>query len=54
MSFVIILFDTLRFFGLNIYRALTLPIVGVLYMAMTVSSAINHLSGKREWRGAHN
>ena len=41
----------LRFFGLGIYRAITLPIVGTLYAAMSVSSAVNHLSGRYEWRG---
>lgn len=40
-----------RFFGLGIYRAITLPLVGTLYAAMTVSSAVNHLSGRYEWRG---
>ncbi|MFQ5965039.1 MAG: glycosyltransferase [Candidatus Scalinduaceae bacterium] len=42
---------TLCFFGLGMHRALTLPIVGILYAAMTVTSAINHLTGERDWRG---
>ncbi|MFQ5715248.1 MAG: glycosyltransferase, partial [Candidatus Scalinduaceae bacterium] len=42
---------TLRFFGLGVFTAVTLPFVGTLYAAMTVSSAINYLSGRREWRG---
>ena len=41
----------LRFFGLGVIRAVTLPFVGILYAAMTVSSAINYFSGRREWRG---
>jgi hopene-associated glycosyltransferase HpnB len=43
---------TLRFFSLCLWRAFTLPIAGTLYLAMTVSSAINYLSGRHEWRGA--
>lgn len=43
---------TLRFFDLSVWRAFTLPIAGVFYLAMTVSSAINYLSGRHEWRGA--
>ncbi|KXK31902.1 MAG: glycosyltransferase [Candidatus Brocadia sinica] len=42
---------TLRFFGLNVWRAFTLPIAGAFYLAMTVSSAINYLFGRHEWRG---
>ena len=42
---------TIRFFGLGRSRALTLPIAGILYMAMTVSSAMNHLFGRHVWRG---
>jgi len=42
---------TIRFFGLGRSRALTLPIAGTLYMAMTVSSAMNHLFGRHVWRG---
>lgn len=42
---------TIRFFGLGRSRALTLPIAGILYMAMMVSSAMNHLSGRYVWRG---
>jgi len=42
----------LRFFGLGVIRAVTLPFVGILYAAMTVSSAINYFSGRREWRGS--
>lgn len=41
----------LRFFGLGIFMATTLPFVGMLYAAMTVASAVNHFSGRREWRG---
>jgi hypothetical protein len=42
---------TLRFFGLGMVRGITFPLAGILYAAMTVSSAINYLSGRREWRG---
>ena len=42
---------TIRFFRLGRSRAFTLPIAGILYMAMTVSSAINHLFGRHVWRG---
>lgn len=42
---------TLRFFSLSVWRAFTLPVVGGFYLAMTVSSAINYLSGRHEWRG---
>ncbi|MDN3513949.1 MAG: glycosyltransferase [Candidatus Brocadia sp.] len=43
---------TLRFFSLSAWRACTLPIAGAFYLAMTVSSAINYLSGRCEWRGS--
>ena len=43
---------TIRFFRLGLSRALTLPLAGTLYMAMTVSSAMNHFSGRYNWRGA--
>ena len=42
---------TLRFFSLSVWRAFTLPVAGAFYLAMTVSSAINYLSGRCEWRG---
>ncbi len=42
---------TIWFFGLGRSRALTLPIAGILYMAMTMSSAMNHLFGRHVWRG---
>ncbi|MFN3532616.1 MAG: glycosyltransferase, partial [Candidatus Brocadia sp.] len=42
---------TLRFFGLSVLRAFTLPVAGGFYLAMTVSSVINYLSGRHEWRG---
>ena len=42
---------TIRLFGLGRSRALTLPIAGILYMVMTVSSAMNHLFGRHVWRG---
>lgn len=55
LSFFIMAFTyvpTLRFFGLGAWMAFTLPVAGALYLAMTVSSAMNYLSGQREWRGA--
>lgn len=42
---------TIRFFRLNVSRVFTLPISGIFYMAMTVSSAINYFSGRHVWRG---
>lgn len=42
----------LRFFGMTIVRSFTLPIAGILYLAMTLTSAVNYVKGKREWRGA--
>ncbi|GJQ59111.1 MAG: glycosyl transferase family 2 [Candidatus Scalindua sp.] len=49
---VITYIPTLRFFGLSMVRGIAFPLAGILYAAMTVSSAINYLSGRREWRGA--
>src|SRR3972149_4247735 len=43
---------TIRFFRLGRSRALTLPLAGTLYMAMTVSSVMNHFFGRHDWRGA--
>ncbi len=45
-------YPTLRFYKLRSWRTLTLPIAGALYMAMTITSAINHMKGNRQWRGA--
>lgn len=42
----------LRFFRLSVWRAFTLPVAGVFYLAMTLTSAINYLFGRHEWRGA--
>ncbi len=42
----------IRFFKLGIHRAFTLPLAGTLYVAMTVTSAFNHLTGRRQWRGS--
>jgi len=42
---------TLHFYRLGVWRAFTLPFCGALYLAMTVSSAINHATGKSSWRG---
>lgn len=40
-----------RHFGLPAWRALTLPVAGVLYGAMTLDSALRHAAGRAEaWR----
>lgn len=36
----------LKFYRLGVWRAFTLPCSGTLYLAMTVSSAINHVAGR--------
>jgi hopene-associated glycosyltransferase HpnB len=38
---------TVRFFGLPLAWALSLPVAGVLYGAMTVDSALRHAAGRR-------
>jgi hopene-associated glycosyltransferase HpnB len=40
---------TVRYFGLRRVWALTLPLGGVLYGAMTVDSAVRHLLGRNGW-----
>ncbi|OQY98696.1 MAG: hypothetical protein B6D35_11290 [Candidatus Brocadia sp. UTAMX2] len=45
-------FPTIRFFNLNAGRIFSLPVAGLLYLAMTFSSAWNYLLGWREWRGS--
>jgi glycosyltransferase involved in cell wall biosynthesis len=42
---------TIYFFRLSIFRAFTLPFAGVLYTAMTISSAVDHLADRLSWRG---
>ena len=43
---------TLRFYGISGWWALTMPVIGTLYLAMTWTSAINHWLGKTaEWKG---
>ncbi len=49
---IITYIPTFRFFGLGIVRAIAFPLAGILYMAMTVTSAINYFLGRREWRGS--
>ncbi len=45
---------TLRLYGLPAWRALTLPLAGVLYTAMTVDSALRHRRGQGgTWKGRH-
>ncbi|MBU6392520.1 MAG: glycosyltransferase [Planctomycetes bacterium] len=51
LSMAITYVPTLCFFGLGVWRAFTLPFAGMLYVAMTVSSAVNHLLGWQVWRG---
>lgn len=41
----------LKFYRLGVWRAITLPCCGILYLAMTMSSAFNHIAGRRSWRG---
>lgn len=41
----------LNFYKLGVWRAFTLPFCGTIYLAMTVSSAINHVAGRSNWRG---
>lgn len=41
----------IRFFNLNTGRVFSLPVAGIFYLAMTLSSARNYLLGRREWRG---
>ena len=42
----------LRLYRLSPARALALPVIGVLYTAMTVSSAVRHYAGRGgEWKG---
>lgn len=41
----------LKFYRLGVWRAFTLPCCGTLYLAMTVSSAFNHIAGRSSWRG---
>lgn len=50
MSFTYL--PTIRFFNLNKVRIFSLPVAGFLYQAMTVSSAINFILNRREWRGS--
>jgi len=43
---------TLRFYGLSLLWALSLPLVGVLYIGMTWSSALRYWRGERSrWKG---
>jgi hopene-associated glycosyltransferase HpnB len=43
---------TLRFYGISGWWALTMPLIGTLYLAMTWTSAIKHWLGKTaEWKG---
>ncbi|MDX1562534.1 MAG: glycosyltransferase [Gammaproteobacteria bacterium] len=43
---------TIRFYGLNASWVLTLPVAAVLFLAMTLESALNYWRGvKAEWKG---
>jgi hopene-associated glycosyltransferase HpnB len=45
---------TVRLYRQPLWRALTLPLAGVLYTAMTVDSALRHWRGKGgTWKGRH-
>jgi len=41
----------LRFYGLSALRAPALPLVALLYTAMTVDSALRHHTGRTTWKG---
>ena len=45
-------FPTLKYYGVSIFWAATLPLTGLLYLLMTWWSAINHWRGKgASWKG---
>ncbi len=45
---------TLRYYGLSPLWAVTMPLIGTLYLAMTWTSAINHWRGRgNAWKGRH-
>ena len=45
---------TVRLYRLPLWRALTLPLAGILYTAMTIDSARRHARGKGgTWKGRH-
>lgn len=52
VSMAITYLPTIRFFNMNCGRTFSLPVAGFLYLAMTLSSAGNHVFGCREWRGS--
>jgi hopene-associated glycosyltransferase HpnB len=44
--------SSLRFYGMSTFWALTMPLIGVLFLAMTWSSAYRYWNGQRaQWRG---
>jgi hypothetical protein len=45
---------TVRLYRQPLWRALTLPLAGMLYTAMTIDSARRHARGKGgTWKGRH-
>ena len=43
---------TLRFYGISVWWALLMPLIGTLYLAMTWTSAIQHWLGETaRWKG---
>lgn len=49
---IISYFPTLRYYGINVLWACTLPVTGLLYLLMTWGSAINHWQGTgASWKG---
>ena len=45
-------FPIVKYYKLNLFRTLTLPLAGVLFLLMSWSSAIKYMLGKRsEWKG---
>jgi len=47
----IIYLPAVNYYNLGMWRAFSLPFVGIVYTAMTISSAMNFLNGSRQWRG---
>jgi len=43
---------TLRYYRMSPWLSLTMPLTGMLYLAMTWSSALDHWRGRRSfWKG---
>jgi hypothetical protein len=51
-SMILSYVPTLRFFRLSKLWALTMPVIGTLYLGMTWTSAFRYWQGKRsQWKG---